>query len=352
MRRTAPLLLALMLGIVVLLVVNLLLGSVKIPVTDVCRILFSQLSTLNSQLSTENEIWRNIIFSSRLPQALTAIVAGAGLAVSGLQMQTVFRNPLAGPSVLGISNGSALGVAFVVLLSGKLGGVALSRLGYLGDAAMSVAAIIGALAVMLLILWVSQKVKGNVTLLIIGVMIGYLANAIIGVLKFLAPEEDVKSFVVWGLGSFSRVSGDEMMLFIGLMCVLLPLTYLLVKPMNLLLLGDRYAANLGLNIRRSRMLVIISSGVLVAIVTAYCGPIMFIGLAVPHLARALFRTSDHRILMPATALCGSALALVCNIIARMPGFEGALPVNSVTALVGAPVIAMVLFHKRKDDFEE
>ena len=344
MRRTAPLLLALVLGIVVLLVVNLLLGSVKIPVTDVCRILLGD--------AAESEIWRNIIFSSRLPQALTAIVAGAGLAVSGLQMQTVFRNPLAGPSVLGISNGSALGVAFVVLLSGKLGGVALSRLGYLGDAAMSVAAIIGALAVMLLILWVSQKVKGNVTLLIIGVMIGYLANAIIGVLKFLAPEEDVKSFVVWGLGSFSRVSGDEMMLFIGLMCVLLPLTYLLVKPMNLLLLGDRYAANLGLNIRRSRMLVIISSGVLVAIVTAYCGPIMFIGLAVPHLARALFRTSDHRILMPATALCGSALALVCNIIARMPGFEGALPVNSVTALVGAPVIAMVLFHKRKDDFEE
>ena len=344
MRRTASLLLALLLIIVILLIVNLLLGSVRIPVADVCRILLGDAS--------ESEIWRNIIFSSRLPQALTAIVAGAGLAVSGLQMQTVFRNPLAGPSVLGISNGSALGVAFVVLLSGKLGGVALSRLGYLGDAAMSVAAIIGALSVMLLILWVSQKVRGNVTLLIIGVMIGYLANAIIGVLKFLAPEEDVKSFVVWGLGSFSRVSGDEMMLFIGLMCVLLPLTYLLVKPMNLLLLGDRYAANLGLNIRRSRMLVIVSSGMLVAIVTAYCGPIMFIGLAVPHLARALFRTSDHRILMPATALCGSVLALVCNIIARMPGFEGALPVNSVTALVGAPVIAMVLFHKRKDDIEE
>ena len=196
MKRTALYILLLAVSIVILLIVNLLLGSVKIPAADVCRILFSQLSTLNSQLSTENEIWRNIIFSSRLPQALTAIVAGAGLAVSGLQMQTVFRNPLAGPSVLGISNGSALGVAFVVLLSGKLGGVALSRLGYLGDAAMSVAAIIGALAVMLLILWVSQKVKGNVTLLIIGVMIGYLANAIIGVLKFLAPEEDVKSFVV------------------------------------------------------------------------------------------------------------------------------------------------------------
>ena len=332
--------LSLLAAIVVLVVVNQLLGTVSIPMPEVCRILIGEGS---------NEIWTNIVISSRLPQTLTAIVAGAGLAVSGLQMQTVFRNPLAGPSVLGISNGSALGVAFVVLLSGRLGGVALSQLGYWGEAAMSVAAIVGALAVLLLIMWVAQKVKGNVTLLIIGVMIGYLANAIIGVLKFLAPEEDVKAFVVWGLGSFSRVSGDEMMLFVVLMCVLLPLAFLLVKPLNLLLLGDRYAANLGLNIKRSRMLVIISSGILVAIVTAYCGPIMFIGMAVPHLARSLFRTSDHRILMPATALCGSVLALVCNLIARMPGFEGALPVNSVTALVGAPIIAMVIFQRRKRD---
>ena len=336
MKRTLPLICTLIVGILALLIVNLLIGSVRIPVSEVCRILLG---------AESNEIWTNIVFSSRLPQALTAIMAGAGLAVSGLQMQTVFRNPLAGPSVLGISNGSALGVAFVVLLSGRIGGVALSRLGYLGDAAMNVAAIVGALAVMSLILWVSQKVRDNVTLLIIGVMIGYLATAIIGVLKFLSPEEDVKAFVVWGLGSFSRVSGDEMVLFVVLMCILLPLACLLVKTMNLLLLGERYAANLGLNIRRSRMLVIISSGVLVAIVTAYCGPIMFIGLAVPHLARAIFRTSDHRVLMPATALCGAVLALFCNLIARMPGFEGALPVNSVTALVGAPVIAAVLFRK-------
>lgn len=333
----------LLVAIVVLMVVNLLIGSVRIPVADVCGILIG---------AESNEIWENIIWKSRLPQALTAIVAGAGLAVSGLQMQTVFRNPLAGPSVLGISNGSALGVAFVVLLSGRLGGVALSRLGYLGDAAMSIAAIVGALAVMMLIVWISQRVRGNVTLLIIGVMIGYLATAIIGVLKFLSPEEDVKAFVVWGLGSFSRVSGDEMVLFVVLMAILLPLSFLLVKSMNLLLLGDRYAANLGLNIRRARQLVILCSGVLVAIVTAYCGPIMFIGLAVPHLARALFRTSDHRVLIPATMLCGAALALVCNLIARMPGFEGALPVNSVTALVGAPVIAAVLFRRRKDDASE
>ncbi len=334
----------LLITIVVLVVINLLLGTVRIPVGEVCSILMGA--------GSDSEIWTNIVISSRLPQVLTAIVAGAGLAVSGLQMQTVFRNPLAGPSVLGISNGSALGVALVVLLSGKIGGVALSRLGYLGDAAMSVAAIVGALAVMLLIVWISQKVKGNVTLLIIGVMIGYLANAIIGVLKFLSPEEDVKSFVVWGLGSFSRVSGDEMVLFVVLMCILLPISFLLVKPMNMLLLGERYAANLGLDVQRARMLIIVCSGVLVAIVTAYCGPIMFIGLAVPHLARALFRTSDHRVLLPATALCGAALALVCNFIARMPGFEGALPVNSVTALVGAPVIAAVLFGRRKNDVGE
>ena len=330
--------LVLVLAIAALAIVNLLIGSVQIPVDDVCRILVGD---------TSHEIWYNIVWKSRLPQVLTAIVAGAGLAVSGLQMQTVFRNPLAGPSVLGISNGSALGVAFVVLLSGRLGGVALSRLGYLGEAAMSVAAIVGALSVMLLIMWIAQRVKGNVTLLIIGVMIGYLANAIIGVLKFLSPEEDVKAFVVWGLGSFSRVSGDEMVLFVVLMAILIPLSFLLVKSMNLLLLGDKYAANLGLNIRRSRMLVILSSGILVAIVTAYCGPIMFIGLAVPHLARAIFRSSDHRILMPATALCGAVLALLCNFIARVPGFEGALPVNSVTALVGAPIIASVLFRRRQ-----
>lgn len=320
-------------------VLNLLLGTVKIPIDAVLSILMGD--------GSQSEIWSNIIWSSRVPQALTATVAGAGLAVSGLQMQTVFRNPLAGPSVLGISNGASLGVAMVVLMSGSLGGVALSRLGYLGDAAMSVAAIIGSLAVMALILYVSQKVKGDVTLLIIGVMIGYLATAVIGVLKFFSAEEDVKAYVVWGLGSFARVSGDQMMLFVGLMTGLLPLSMLLCKTMNLLLLGDYYASNLGLNLKRARLLVISCSGILVAIVTAYCGPIMFIGLAVPHLCRAIFQTSDHRVLMPATMLTGACLALICNLVARMPGFEGALPVNSVTALVGAPIIASVLFRRHQ-----
>ena len=329
----------LFLGTLAFFVLNLLLGTVKIPIENILSIFMGDESV--------SEIERNIILSSRVPQALTATVAGAGLAVSGLQMQTVFRNPLAGPSVLGISNGASLGVAFVVLMSGTLGGVALSRLGYLGDAAMSIAAIVGALAVMALILYVAQKVKGNVTLLIIGVMIGYLATAVIGVLKFFSAEEDVKAYVVWGLGSFARVSGDQMTLFVLLMVGLLPLSMLLSKTMNLLLLGDLYASNLGLNLRRARLLVISCSGILVAIVTAYCGPIMFIGLAVPHLCRALFQTSDHRILMPATMLAGACLALVCNLVARMPGFEGALPVNSVTALVGAPIIASVIFRRRQ-----
>ena len=343
-RPTLLLILVILASIFLFFLLNLLLGSVHIPFRSVWNILWGN--------TDESIIWQNIIWKSRVPQALTALVAGAGLSVSGLQMQTVFRNPLAGPSVLGISSGASLGVACVVLLSGAMGGVALSKLGYMGEVALSIAAIIGALSVMALIVYVSQKVKGNVTLLIIGVMIGYVASAIIGVLKYFSVEEDIRAYVIWGLGSFARVSGDQMILFVCIMAVLLPLSFLLIKTMNLLLLGDGYARNLGLNIKRARLLVISCSGVLVAIVTAYCGPIMFIGLAVPHLCRAIFHTSDHRILMPATLLVGASLALVCNLIARMPGFEGALPVNSVTALVGAPVVASVLFRKRKGELEE
>lgn len=325
--------------ILVFFVLNLVLGSVEIPVRAVLNVVFG--------MGEKSEIWTNIITKSRIPQSLTAIMAGAGLAVSGLLMQTVFRNPLAGPSVLGISSGSSLGVAFVVLLSGSIGGGALSKLGIIGEVTITVAAIIGALLVMALIAWVSQKVRGNVTLLIIGVMIGYIANAIIGVLKFFSVEEDIRAYVIWGLGSFARVSGGQTMVFVVLMLVTLPTAFFLVKPLNLMLLGDNYASNLGLNVKRARLLVISCSGVLVAIVTAYCGPIVFLGLAVPHLCRGIFRTCNHEILIPACLLCGAALALICNLIARMPGFEGALPVNSVTALVGAPVIIWVLFHRHE-----
>lgn len=343
-RPVAFYMLLIMASIFLFFFLNLVLGSVSIPLRAVLNILWGT--------GNESVIWQNIIWKSRVPQALTALVAGAGLSVSGLQMQTVFRNPLAGPSVLGISSGASMGVAFVVLLSGSLGGVALSKLGFMGEIALTIAAIAGSLSIMALIVFVSQKVRGNVTLLIIGVMIGYIANAVIGVLKFFSVEEDIRAYVIWGLGSFARVSGDQMTLFICIMVVLLPLSFLLVKTLNLLLLGDAYARNLGLNIKRARLLVITCSGVLVAIVTAYCGPIIFLGLAVPHLCRGMFRTSDHRILMPASLLAGASLALVCNLIARMPGFEGALPVNSVTALVGAPVVMSVLFNKRRNEMNE
>lgn len=343
-RPVAFYMLLIMASIFLFFFLNLVLGSVSIPLRAVWNILWGT--------GNESVIWQNIIWKSRVPQALTALMAGAGFSVSGLQMQTVFRNPLAGPSVLGISSGASMGVAFVVLLSGSLGGVALSRLGFMGEIALTIAAIAGSLSIMALIVFVSQKVRGNVTLLIIGVMIGYIANAVIGVLKFFSVEEDIRAYVIWGLGSFARVSGDQMTLFICIMVVLLPLSFLLVKTLNLLLLGDAYARNLGLNIKRARLLVITCSGVLVAIVTAYCGPIIFLGLAVPHLCRGMFRTSDHRILMPASLLAGASLALVCNLIARMPGFEGALPVNSVTALVGAPVVMSVLFNKRRNEMNE
>ena len=342
MKRPAlPLMLLILASIFLLFLLNLLLGSVHIPFGKIWELLWGTGAASNPDtMSNQEVIWSNILWKSRVPQALTALVAGAGLSVSGLQMQR------------GSRSGASLGVACVVLLSGAMGGVALSRLGYMGEVALSVAAIIGALSVMALIVYVSQKVKGNVTLLIIGVMIGYVASAVIGVLKYFSVEEDIRAYVIWGLGSFARVSGDQMLLFVCIMAVLLPLSFLLIKTMNLLLLGDGYARNLGVNIKRARLLVISCSGVLVAIVTAYCGPIMFIGLAVPHLCRAIFHTSDHRILMPATLLVGAALALVCNLIARMPGFEGAVPVNSVTALVGAPVVASVLFRKRKGELNE
>ena len=338
------LMLALVLLIAVLFSANLLLGSVSIPLNEVINICIGN--------ESDNRIWTNIVLKSRMPQAITALTAGAGLAVSGLLMQTVFRNPLADPSVLGVSSGASMGVAFVVLLSGSLGGVALSSLGIIGELALTVASIAGALAVMALIAFVSQKVRGNVTLLIMGVMIGYIANAIIGVLKFFSVEEDIKAYVIWGLGSFARVSGDQMTLFACIMLVLLPLSFLLIKTLNLLLLGENYARNLGLDIKRARLLVICSAGILTAIVTAYCGPINFLGLAVPHLCRALFQSSDHRVLMPASLLAGAALALACNLIARAPGFEGALPVNSVTALIGAPVVLSVLFNKKQNEIRE
>lgn len=341
MKRTLIVFALISTSILVFFILNLILGTISIPVGSVWNILFG--------IKEESIIWENIIWKSRFPQTITALVAGAGLSISGLQMQTLFRNPLAGPSELGISSGASLGVAFIILLSGSVGGTALIKMGLFGEIAISIAAVAGALAIMIIIITISRFVRGNVILLIIGVMIGYISIAIIGVLKFFSNDEDVRAYVIWGLGSFSKVSGNQVYTFVGIMIVLIPLSFLLIKTLNLMLLGDGYARNLGLNVKRARLYVIVCSCIITAIVTAYCGPIVFLGLAVPHLCRTIFVSSDHRILMPAVTLTGASLALFCNLVARMPGFEGALPINSVTALIGAPIVISVLFGKRKNE---
>ena len=322
--------------IVVLFALNLLLGSVPIPAGDVLRILMGDDSLKPS--------WQFIILESRLPQAITATLCGASLAVSGLLLQTAFRNPLAGPSIFGINSGAGLGVALVMLFLG--GGLSVGSLQLSGFAAILVAAFIGAMAVMALIFFFSTLVRNNVMLLIIGIMIGYISNSAISLLNFFATDEGVKSYMVWGMGSFGGVSMTNMPVFVSVSLIGLFGALLLIKPLNALLLGDRYAENLGVNILRVRNWLLIVTGLLTAITTAFCGPVAFIGLAVPHIARLLLTTDNHRQLLPATMLCGAVVALVCNLICFLPGESGVIPLNAVTPLIGAPVIIYVIARKR------
>ena len=321
---------------VALFAMNLLMGSVSIPASDVVRILMGD--------ETQKASWQFIILQSRLPQALTAMFCGAALAVSGLLLQTAFRNPLAGPSVFGINSGAGLGVALVMLFLG--GGLSIGSLQLTGFAAILIAAFIGAMAVMAVILFFSTLVCNNVMLLIIGIMIGYLSNSAISLLNFFATDEGVKSYMVWGLGSFGGVSMTNMPVFVTVTTAGLAGALLLIKPLNALMLGDRYAENLGVNILRTRNWLLIVTGVLTAITTAFCGPVAFIGLAVPHIARLLLTTDNHRQLLPATLLCGAVVALVCNLICYLPGESGVIPLNAVTPLIGAPVIIYVIARKR------
>ena len=318
--------------IVVLFASNLLLGSVSIPAEDVMRILLGD--------TNEKASWRFIILESRLPQAITAMFCGASLAVSGLMLQTIFRNPLAGPSVFGINSGAGLGVALVMLFLG--GGLSVGSLQFSGFAAVLIAAFFGALAVMAVIFFFSTLVRSHVMLLIIGIMIGYISNSAISLLNFFATDEGVKSYMVWGLGSFGGVSMANMPVFVGVSLFGLLGAMLLIKPLNALLLGDRYAENLGVNIVAVRNWLLVVTGLLTAVTTAFCGPVAFIGLAVPHMARLLLTTDNHRQLLPATMLCGAVVALVCNLLCFLPGDGGVIPLNAVTPLIGAPVIIYVI----------
>jgi len=323
-------------AIVLLFALNILVGSVSIPAADVVGILLGD--------STAKASWQYIILQSRLPQALTALLAGGALAVSGLMLQTAFRNPLAGPSVFGINSGAGLGVALVMLLLG--GSISAGSVSLSGFMAVLVAAFFGAMAVMSLIFFFSTLVRNNVMLLIVGIMIGYISNSAISLLNFFATDEGVKSYMVWGMGSFGGVSMDMMPLFAVVTMAGLLGAVVLIKPLNALLLGDRYAENLGIDIVRTRNLLLIVTGLLTAIVTAFCGPVAFIGLAVPHIARLMLHTDNHRSLLPATILMGAVVALVCNLLCVLPGESGVIPLNAITPLIGAPVIIYIIAKGR------
>ena len=323
--------------IVVLFILNLFLGSVAIPVRDVVNIL---LGDENSKAS-----WQFIILQSRLPQAITATLCGAALAVSGLMLQTAFRNPLAGPSIFGINSGAGLGVALVMLFLG--GGLSVGSVNFSGFAAILLAAFLGAMVVMAIIFFFSTVVHNSIMLLIIGIMVGYISNSAISLLNFFATDEGVKSYMVWGLGSFGGVSMTNMPIFASVTIIGILGALVLVKPLNALMLGEQYAENLGVNIIRVRNWLLIVTGLLTAITTAFCGPVAFIGLAVPHVVRLMITTDNHRQLLPATLLCGAVVALICNLICYLPGERGVIPLNAVTPLIGAPVIIYVIARSSK-----
>lgn len=322
----------LFIAIILLLIANITIGSIKIPIRDIFDILFSDYHG--------KESWRFIILETRLPQAITAMLCGGALSVSGLMLQTAFKNPLAGPSIFGISGGAGLGVALVMLLFG--GTVSTLSFTFTGFLAVFIAAFIGAMTVTGIIFLFSMVVRSNVMLLIIGIMIGYLSSSGISLLNFFATEEGVRSYMVWGMGSFGGVSLSQLPLFTTIVIIGLIGSCLLIKPLNALLLGERYAENLGINTIRVRNLLLIVTGLLTAITTAFCGPVSFIGLAVPHIARLLLQTDNHRLLLPITILTGAAIALLCNIICYLPGSNGIIPLNAVTPLIGAPVIIYVI----------
>lgn len=336
MKRNVCIILLLAAGIIVLFAMNLIVGSVRIPLADVCDILFDKFEG--------KESWKYIVMENRLPQALTAMLCGASLAVCGLMLQTAFRNPLAGPDVFGISSGAGLGVAIVMLLLG--GSVSITMFTVSGFLAILTAAFIGAIVVTMIILFLSTMVRNSVLLLIVGLMVGYVSSSAVALLNFFASEEGVKSYMVWGMGNFGGVSMDHMLLFALLCLVGIIASIFLIKPLNIMLLGTQYAESLGVNIRQIRNLLLVTVGLLTAVTTAFCGPISFIGLAIPHISRLLFRTDNHQILLPGTVLTGAVIALFCNLVCYLPGELGIIPLNAVTPLIGAPVIIYVIIKRR------
>lgn len=305
-------------------------GRVGLPVDDV----------VNALRGDGTDTARYIVVFSRLPQAITAFLSGGALAASGLLLQTAFRNPLAAPDIFGVTSGASLAVALLTLAPG------LVVSGIVGFLSSVTAAFVGAMAVTALIWFLSRRVRSSVMLIIVGMMVGYLCSSIITLLNSMATDEGVHNFVVWGMGDFSSVGIDDLWLFAPLTVIATLSTLLLVKPLNALLLGPRYAESMGVNVRKTRNLLLLLTGILTAVVTAFCGPIAFIALAVPHVARLFTGTTDHRTLLPMTILMGSAVALLCNVITTLPSDGTVLPLNAITSLIGAPIIVYVLLKRK------
>ncbi|MFI0428031.1 FecCD family ABC transporter permease [Mariniflexile sp. HMF6888] len=316
---------------------NISLGSVYIPLKDVFNSLIGS--------STEQETWQHIIQNYRLPKALTAILVGSGLGISGLLMQTLFRNPLAGPFVLGISSGASLGVALVILGSSVFGGIFMTFL--ISKWSIVIAASLGSFLVLLAVLMVSLKVRDTMAILIIGLMFASITAAIVSVLSYFGSAQQLQQYIFWGFGSLGNLSWDELMIFFIIYCLGLIISLASVKSLNTMLLGENYAKSLGLNIKRSRFVIIIATSLLAGTITAFTGPIAFIGLAIPHLTRQVFNTSNHKILLPAVFLFGAIVMLICDSIAQVPNSDYTLPINAITSLVGAPVVIWLLVRKRK-----
>jgi iron complex transport system permease protein len=297
-------------------------------------------------MGSENTTWQYIVEKIRIPKAFTAVLAGCGLSVSGLQMQTLFRNPLADPSILGITAGASLGVAMIMLAGGSIATLyTIKELGISGSWLIIVAACLGAAGIMLLVLTISGTVKDNVTMLIIGFMIGLITLSVISIWQYFSSPELIKDYLLWTFGSLGGVNGSQLYLLMGVVVAGLILSFLSSKMLDALLLGENYARSMGLTAQRARVIIICSTSLLAGSITAFCGPIGFIGIAVPHMARSLFNTSNHRILIPGCCLIGALLMLLCDMIAQFPGSQTVLPINIITALVGAPAVIWLTLHR-------
>lgn len=322
----------------ILVITNLISGAVKIPADAVLDILIGN--------KVEKDSWTIIIMQSRIPMVITAALAGAALSVSGLLLQTTFNNPLADPSILGISTGASLGVAIVMLVFGNLlGNLFGSTIG--GYISIIIGALAGAMIILAILLIFSSLVRSATMLLIIGIMVSYLASSAISLLNFFATQEGVHSYVIWGLGNFSGVSSNQLPLFSILILIGLIASSVMVKPLNALLLGTRYAENLGINIKTTRNCLLFITGLLTAAATAFCGPIGFIGLIVPHIARLLLNTSNHNTLIPVTIITGAVIALLCTQISILPSSLGIIPINAITPVIGVPIIIYIILNRRK-----